>query len=152
MILALHPCTSYRTNIPSTQCRQASSVNPNSSTVFFHPFSTIFSNGTPSCNLWITHATPPTAEGSLRPFTGRPYTNASGFVPGGKYTECNDGGRDARWVLDAWVDVIEHHGASVMRYMSRGREVEFRNSHACFKHNFLRPDRLGRRQVLRCFQ
>ena len=48
------------------------SDSPKSSTVFFHPFSVILSNGMPSFSLWTTHATPPIAVGSFLPFTGRP--------------------------------------------------------------------------------
>jgi hypothetical protein len=84
--------------------------------VFFHAFSVTFSNGMSSFSRWITHATAPIAIGSFLPFTAFPKTNLSGWVAGGKYSDRNELGSESKRVFEAWVDVMEHQGASGVHF------------------------------------
>jgi hypothetical protein len=44
--------------------------------------------------------------------TGLPYTKFSGLVAGGKYNVRSDAGSESRCCFEAWVEVMEHQGAS----------------------------------------
>ena len=66
------------------------SSSPNTSTVFFHTRSVMRSNVTSWFIRWRTHATPPIAHGSFLPLTAFPWTNFSGLVSGGKYSDRSD--------------------------------------------------------------
>lgn len=91
-----------------------SSSSPNTSTVFFHARSVMRSNVTSWFIRWRTHATPPTAHGSFLPLTAFPWTNLSGLVSGGKYSDRSDWGKVLMWSRDAWLAFIEHQGASTI--------------------------------------
>lgn len=82
----------------------------NTSTVFFQAASITSLRDTPF-NRATTHATPPIAFGSFRPFTIFPSTNV--FADAGKKTSDKPFGSVLRCAFDACVAFKLHHGASV---------------------------------------
>ena len=119
----------------------ASSLRSNSLTVFLHPCSTNSSNDSSFLTLWATQATPPIALGSFLPFTGRPGTNASARTAGGKNNSRKSAGRLSTCFRDACVEVMEHHGASFILYMS-ARGYSYATGRACLKHDSLAVNHL----------